>query len=44
MLNIIIFKIYKNKNNIEFNDNKGGDGEIKKDKKENGNIIELFSI
>lgn len=34
-----IVKIYKNKNNIEFNDNKGGDGEIKKDKKENGNII-----
>ena len=34
-----IVKIYKNKNNIEFNDNKGRDGEIKKDKKENGNII-----
>ena len=34
-----IVKIYKNKNNIEFNDNKGGDGEIKRDKKENGNII-----
>ena len=34
-----IVKIYKNKNNIEFNDNKGGDGGIKKDKKENGNII-----
>ena len=34
-----IVKIYKNKNNIEFNDNKGGDGEFKKDKKENGNII-----
>ena len=34
-----IVKIYKNKNNIEFNDNKGGNGEIKKDKKENGNII-----
>ena len=34
-----IVKIYQNKNNIEFNDNKGGDGEIKKDKKENGNII-----
>ena len=34
-----IVKIYKNKNNIEFNDNKGGDGEFKKGKKENGNII-----
>ena len=34
-----IVKMYKNKNNIEFNDNKGGDGEFKKGKKENGNII-----
>ena len=34
-----IVKIYKNKNNIEFNDNKRIDGEFKKNKKENSNII-----
>ena len=34
-----IVKIYKNKNNIEFNDNKRIDGGFKKNKKENSNII-----
>ena len=38
-----IVKIYKNKNPIEFNDNKGGNGESKRNKKENGNIIKGIS-